>query len=87
MQTVNSLDFDTITRLLADEQLTPQRKFPIPIQEGPLRFVDEKLRCASRNCSSPTYIKIKGIPYCMMHSLRELNEIIVNMMLETDWPW
>jgi hypothetical protein len=49
-----------------------------PIEQyGPLRWYDKEMRCASRGCSSPTYCKVQGIPYCTMHSLRRLNEMLV----------
>jgi hypothetical protein len=41
--------------------------------DGPLRHSDVERRCASRGCTSPTHFKLDGIPYCMMHCLREMN--------------
>jgi hypothetical protein len=48
-----------------------------PKQDGPLRFFDKEMRCSNRGCSSPTYLKIQGVPRCSMHALRELNEMLV----------
>jgi len=59
------------------EDLVPQNKYPIPEQHGPLRQFDKEMRCASRRCGSSTFFKVNGISYCMIHSLRELNAIIV----------
>lgn len=46
------------------------------LQTGPIRFFDKEMRCASRGCSSPTYIKIEGIPLCMMHTILRANEML-----------
>lgn len=45
-----------------------------PPQTGPIRWYDKEMRCASRGCGSPTYIKFDGVPYCGMHTLRLANE-------------
>lgn len=66
-------------------------RYPPPQQFGPVRFVDEELLCIVSGyrdndgnwiktkgaCRSPTYIKVEGIPTCMMHALRKLNEMLV----------
>jgi hypothetical protein len=49
------------------------------IQNGPLRWYDTEMRCVSRGCSSPTHCKVEGLPLCMMHSLRKLNELCIEM--------
>ena len=49
-----------------------------------ITWVDGPLRCASRGCSSPTYCKVEGIPYCMKHSLDKMDEIIVKLRGGTD---
>jgi|SRR6516225_1243224 hypothetical protein len=54
-----------------------KRKYPIPEQYGPLRRFDRELRCASRGCGSPTYYKVDGIPYCTVHALRQLNDLVM----------
>lgn len=71
----NSLDPATIAALLN----TSSSKYPIPEQVGPLRFVDTMGRCASRGCRAPSHMKVNGIYYCSMHTMRRLNEIIVEM--------
>jgi hypothetical protein len=48
-------------------------------RRGPLRWYDNTLRCASKGCGSPTNCKVEGIPYCMMHALRSLNEMVIRM--------
>lgn len=72
----NSLDPATIASLLSG---VPDRKYAIPEQVGPLRFVDTMGRCASRGCRAPSHMKVNGIYYCSMHTMRRLNEIIVEM--------
>lgn len=56
--------------------------YPAPEQFGPLRWYDKEMRCASRGCGSPTYCKLKGIPYCIMHSLKLMNELLVELEVE-----
>jgi hypothetical protein len=46
-------------------------------QNGPVRFFDNEMRCSSRGCSSSTYIKMQGIPKCMMHTLIACNELLI----------
>ena len=50
-----------------------------PPQNGPLKFYDREMRCASRGCGSSTYCKVEHVPLCMMHSLRKLNELVVQV--------
>lgn len=49
---------------------------PRSTQTGRIRFYDKEMRCASRGCSSPTYIKLDGIEYCMMHIILKCNELL-----------
>lgn len=51
--------------------------YPRGIQNGPLQWYDEEMRCANKGCSSPTYCKLSGIPRCMMHALREMNLMLI----------
>jgi hypothetical protein len=46
------------------------------LQKGPLRWMEVEMRCASRGCSSPTYCTVNSVPRCVMHALRQLNEMI-----------
>lgn len=69
-----SLDPTQIASLL---NKAPERKYPVRAQEGPLRFVDTQGRCASRGCSSPTHMKVKGIYYCSMHTMIKLNDMLI----------
>jgi hypothetical protein len=65
------LDVNAIKALLGAEDRS------LPPQVGPIKWYDKEMRCASRGCSSSTYIKFCGIPKCMMHTLREANELMV----------
>jgi hypothetical protein len=56
---------------------SPRKKYPTQPQLGPLRITDNEMRCASRGCSSPTYYKFQGIPYCSTHLVRIMNEMLV----------
>jgi hypothetical protein len=51
----------------------------IPEQHGPMRHFDREMRCASPGCGSPTHFKLEGIPRCMVHCLREMNEMLIGM--------
>jgi hypothetical protein len=62
---------------IVDEEKELRKKYPIPQQMGPLRRTDNEMRCASRGCSSPTYYKFQGIPYCSTHVMRIMNEMLV----------
>jgi hypothetical protein len=74
-----SLPIEEIQRLLNKPETPKPRKYPIPVQNGPLRFYDREMRCASRRCGSPTHMKVEGISYCNMHALRRLNELVVEL--------
>jgi hypothetical protein len=63
------LDLDKIKALLKEREL--------PEQVGPIRFYDLPFTCASRGCRSTTYIKVQGVPLCMMHALKRANELLV----------
>lgn len=65
-------------KLLSNEARKTQGFSP-PSQKGPLRFYDRERRCASRGCGSPTYCAIEGVPYCMMHSLYKLNDLVLEV--------
>jgi hypothetical protein len=55
----------------------PAIKFsPENEQTGPIRYYDKEMRCASRGCSAPTYIKINGIAKCYAHALRDANTML-----------
>lgn len=54
------------------------RSYPTPKQEGPLRYWDATLRCASKGCSSPTHWKLQGVPYCYIHAMRKMNIMLVS---------
>lgn len=63
------------------ELLQPKPKevaYVIP-QNGPLRWFDKEMRCASRGCGSSTYAKVESVPYCMKHALHKLNELVIQV--------
>lgn len=62
---------------LLNELLEPKKRYDPPKQVGPLRFTDRESRCASRGCSSPTYLKLEGVPRCSAHALVMMNEMLV----------
>ena len=39
-------------------------------------WVDKELRCTSRRCGSPTYIKVQGMPLCSTHAILRLSELL-----------
>lgn len=61
----------------ANEPEPASGPYPIPEQFGPLRHWDATLRCASRGCASPTHYKLQGIPYCYIHCLRKMNDMLI----------
>jgi hypothetical protein len=63
---------EQIANLLNPQTAAPQ-------QNGPLRWIDSKARCASPGCTSPTYCKVEYVPYCMMHALCKLNELVIEI--------
>jgi hypothetical protein len=56
---------------------TAKYSYHINEQFGPLRWFEKEMRCACKGCNSPTYCKVEGIPRCMIHALRELNDLLV----------
>jgi hypothetical protein len=73
---MTSLDIDTIQELLKQDKVF-ETVHPRPVQLGPLQWKDTTDRCAARGCSTPTYIRIGGIPYCTSHALYALNLIVI----------
>jgi hypothetical protein len=65
---------EQIQELLKPKERVTESRTP---QVGPLRWFDKEMRCANRNCGSSTFCKVQGIPRCMMHSLHELNSMLV----------
>ena len=66
---------DMLTDDFIDELLKPEERSSN--QKGPARWFDKEMRCGMRGCSSPTYLKIQGIPRCMKHAIGELNDMLV----------
>jgi hypothetical protein len=54
-----------------------RKRYPIHQQIGPVKLTDTERRCVSRGCSSPTYYKLQGIPYCSTHLIRLVNEMLI----------
>lgn len=76
-----SLDQGTILELLS-KSVASKRTFDNPRstpQNGPLRWFDYEMRCASLGCNSPTHCKVEYTPRCMAHALKELNQIAINL--------
>ena len=81
------LDPDTIAKLLErgtepDGGYTHEylrAKYPIPPQEGPLRYYDRTTPCASKGCRSPSHYKVQGVTYCTPHALKKLNHMLIDL--------
>lgn len=44
-----------------------QTQYPSFHEDSPVRLFDKEFRCVSKGCHSPTYYKLRGIPYCGVH--------------------
>jgi hypothetical protein len=71
----------------------PQKRFPAPPQEGPLRYYENEMRCVvagyynyedgnkvwvkTQGCHASTHYKFLGKPVCSTHALREMNELLI----------
>jgi hypothetical protein len=72
----------TKIQIETEKGLRPWQQIPLPEQKGPVRQYDKTLRCANkfslhaRECGSPTTYKLKGIPYCEVHLIRKMNEML-----------
>jgi hypothetical protein len=75
------MSFLTPTEVGEDEVIPAENNvvttYEVPEQRGPLRRFDKEMRCTSRRCGSPTFFKVRGMPLCMMHSLMELNRMLI----------
>lgn len=67
-----------VAELLTPQQLSPVNNAPIQTSNF-VRWFDREMRCANRGCNSPTYLKVKGVPRCMMHAIRQLMELCDEM--------
>ena len=71
---------DLITPLTAEEitaLLEPQEVVRESTQTSKfVRWFDKELRCASRGCRSPTYCKLEGVPYCTMHIIHHMDQML-----------
>ena len=77
---LEQLPDEIVDELLAESENTA--RFEPPAQYGPLRQYENYGRCASRGCSSPTFFKVRGVHRCMIHALRELNEMLYELGVE-----
>jgi hypothetical protein len=76
-QKTGSLTLQQIAELLSLAEPIKNPSYPpLPKQHGPLRYFDNELRCASRGCGTVTHYKVKGVPYCAIHSLRLMNDML-----------
>jgi len=71
--------FKPLSDELMKELLGPVEVAERVAQVGPVRWFDKEMRCASKRCTSPTYIKVVGIPHCYTHALRKVNEMYVEL--------
>lgn len=58
--------FTEVSDEFIDDLLTPD----------PVTHHDIEMGCSSRGCGSPTYLKLKGVPYCYAHIIRKANELL-----------
>lgn len=82
---------EEIDRLLAKKREKERGKTPHQHteyrsqQKGPLRWYEHSMPCSNHagyrggGCGSPTYCRVEGAPLCMMHALRRLNELVLEM--------
>lgn len=75
-----ALDQDTIDALIMGVDAP---MYVVPEQHGPLRRYERNMRCASRGCASPTYHKVQGVPYCMIHCMGRLNNMLIELGVES----
>jgi len=71
-------DLDLLNDLLNEDQSTTDKvkrsQLPKAIQVGPVRWYDNMNKtCASRGCGSPTMKTLRGIPYCSVHIVHQMN--------------
>ena len=75
------MNFLTPTEVGDDEVIPTEDtvviSYEVSEQRGPLRRFDREMRCTSRRCGSSTFFKVRGMPLCMMHSLLELNRMLI----------
>jgi len=77
LRNLGGLNLSSIEDLLAETE--SENDYPIPEQFGPMRQYDNEMRCASRGCGSSTFHKLQGVPYCMIHIMRKMNEMLYEL--------
>lgn len=75
------MSFEIIQDVALAEELiqleeTGEVRLPSVEQFGPVRVYDKEMRCATRGCASSTHYKCNGIPRCVAHLIRELNQMV-----------
>ena len=75
---IEGIELEELGTVIAEGPLS----YPAPEQYGPLRWFDKEMRCASRGCGSSTYCKLRNVPRCLMHALREMNEMLRELGVE-----
>jgi hypothetical protein len=77
-----ALDQATIAKLYAKkDQLVAERKKATQ-QIGPVRGIDSSqktIRCCSRGCMTTAHWRVKGIPYCNIHTVYSLSQMVVEL--------
>lgn len=85
--TDDELSLDDIDELLA----TPEPKLisvkvklpgfkPPPQTSTFILWGEKENRCASRGCSAPTYVQLKGVPYCTIHIIQIMGDMLDNQI-------
>lgn len=69
------IEDDALAEELLNERET-NSPYPEIVQVGPLRWYDKEMRCASKGCSAPTYMRLQGIQYCWVHAIRKMNVML-----------
>lgn len=88
---MKKIDPELIAKLLNDDK-TPQEKseklYIVPVagqkppkltQRGPWRYRENPLKCVSKRCGVQTWMTFDGVPYCTVHGLNYLNDLVVKM--------
>lgn len=76
----DELTLDEILELQKEPDPTVKSKSepkPPPIQTSRyLKWTEKNLRCASRGCGASAHITIKGVPYCVIHTIHILTDLL-----------
>ena len=75
---ITGIELESLGTVIADGPLN----YPAPEQFGPLRWYDKEMRCSRKGCGSPTYCRLQHAPLCMMHVIRKMNEMLIELGVE-----